>query len=305
MSRYILRRILHAIVVLLVITLLTFLLLHMGGDPASLMASEYFSDADVAELRGKLGLDQPLYVQYVKFLFALVRGDVGTSFMQHRPAMEIVLEKLPATLELAGTAFVATLGIAIPLGVLAAVKRGSLWDRAGLSFALSGQALPSFWFGIMLIILFSLFLGWLPSFGGGTWQQLVMPAATLAIGYTGILTRVVRSAMLDVLGQDYMVTAHAKGLAPLMVLFRHALRNAALPSVTVIGLELGGLLSGSIVVETVFAYPGMGWLAIQAINAKDFPVVLCFVVLLAVVTLAITLSVDICYAVLDPRIAYS
>jgi peptide/nickel transport system permease protein len=304
MSRYILRRALHAVVVLLVITLLTFILLHVGGDPASLLASEYFSEADVADLRARLGLDEPLYVQYVKFLFSLMRGDFGTSFMQHRPAMDIVIEKLPATLALAGTAFAGTLAIAIPLGVLAAVKRGSLWDRGGLSFALSGQALPSFWFGIMLIIIFSLYLGWLPSFGGGTWQQLVMPAIALAISYAGILTRVIRSAMLDVLGQEYIITARAKGLAPVMILVRHAVRNAALPSVTVIGLELGSLLSGSIIVETVFAYPGMGWLAIQAINAKDFPVVLSFVMLIGIVTLLITLCVDVLYAVLDPRIAY-
>jgi peptide/nickel transport system permease protein len=290
---------------LLVITLLTFLLLHLGGDPASLMASEYFNEADVAELRAKLGLDQPLYIQYVKFLVALLHGDLGTSFMQHRSALDIVLEKMPATLILASTAFILTLVVAVPLGVLAAVRRGTLWDRGGLAFALSGQALPGFWFGIMLILLLSLYLGWLPSFGSGTWQQLVMPSITLAIGYMGILTRVVRSAMLEVLGQDYIVTAHAKGLSGVVVLLRHALRNAALPSVTVIGLEIGSLLSGSIIVETVFAYPGMGWLAIQAINAKDFPVVLAFVLVIATLTILVTLAVDIGYAFLDPRIAYS
>ncbi len=193
--------------------------------------------------------------------------------------------------------------MAFPLGILGAVKRGSLWDRFALVFAMSGKAIPSFWFGVMLILIFSLRLGWLPAFGGGSWRHVIMPALTLALANVAIVTRIVRSTMIDALGQDYVRTARAKGLGELVVL-GHALRNASLPTVTVIGLELGGLLGGSVITETVFAYPGMGYLAIQAIRAKDFPVVLCVVFVIAIFTLAITLLVDLIYAVLDPRLTY-
>ncbi|MDF3041089.1 MAG: ABC-type dipeptide/oligopeptide/nickel transport system, permease component [Thermomicrobiales bacterium] len=194
--------------------------------------------------------------------------------------------------------------VAIPLGILGAVKRGSLWDRLSLVFAMSGKALPSFWFGVMMILIFSLWLGWLPAFGGGSWQHVIMPALTLALANMAIITRIVRSAMIDVLGQDYVMTARAKGLSERVVIAGHAFRNASLPTVTVIGLEFGGLLGGSVITETVFAYPGIGYLAIQAIRAKDFPVVLCVVFIIAIFTLVITLLVDILYAVLDPRLTY-
>ena len=223
--------------------------------------------------------------------------------MQHRPALPIVLERVPATILLAAIALLLTVVVAFPLGILGAVKRGSLWDRFALVFAMSGKAIPSFWFGVMLILIFSLRLGWLPAFGGGSWRHVIMPALTLALANVAIVTRIVRSTMIDALGQDYVRTARAKGLGELVVL-GHALRNASLPTVTVIGLELGGLLGGSVITETVFAYPGMGYLAIQAIRAKDFPVVLCVVFVIAIFTLAITLLVDLIYAVLDPRLTY-
>lgn len=293
---------LYGIVVLFVISLLTFGLLHLGGDPVQLMAPDYFTDEDVERLRAKMGLDQPFYIQYVKFVGNALQGDLGESYLQRQPALPIVLDRLPATLRLSAVAFIITIVISVPLGVIAAVNRGSFWDRGGLIFALVGQAIPNFWFGILLILLFSLFLNWLPSFGGEGWKTLIMPSVTLALSYTAILARVVRSAMLDVLDQDYIRTARAKGLAQRVVLFRHALKNAALPTVTVLGLELTGLLSGSIIVETVFAYPGVGWLAIQSIQSQDFPVVLSFVLVMAVITLIITLIVDILYAVLDPRV---
>jgi ABC-type dipeptide/oligopeptide/nickel transport system permease component len=304
MSRYIARRMIHAAIVLLVLSFLTFGLLHLGGDPVSLMAPDYFSEEDISELQRKMGLDQPFHVQYLNYMRNLAQGDLGMSFMQHRPALPIVLERLPATMLLATGALLLTVIIAIPLGVLGAVKRGSLWDRGSLVFAMSGKAIPSFWFGVMLILIFSLWLGWLPAFGGGSWQHVIMPAITLALANVAIITRIVRSTMIDVLGQEYVKTARAKGLPERVVISSHAFRNASLPAVTVIGLEFGGLLGGSVITETVFAYPGIGYLAIQAIRAKDFPVVLCVVFVIAIFTLAITLLVDLLYAVLDPRLTY-
>jgi ABC-type dipeptide/oligopeptide/nickel transport system permease component len=304
MSRYIIRRLIHSVIVLLVVSFLTFGLLHLGGDPVSLMAPDYFSEQDILDLQRKMGLDQPFHVQYLRYMQQLAQGDLGMSFMQHRPALPIVLERVPATLLLATIALLLTVVIAIPLGVLGAVKRGSLWDRFALVFAMSGKAVPSFWFGVMLILIFSLWLGWLPAFGGGSWQHVIMPAITLALANVAIITRIVRSTMIDALDQDYVRTARSKGLAERIVILGHAFRNASLPAITVIGLEFGGLLGGSVVTETVFAYPGIGYLAIQAIRAKDFPVVLCVVFLIAIFTLAITLLVDILYAVLDPRLTY-
>ncbi|MBA3414967.1 MAG: ABC transporter permease, partial [Chloroflexia bacterium] len=240
MSRFIFRRLLHAVVVLLVLSFLTFGLLHLGGDPVSLMAPDYFSEQDIADLQAKMGLDRPFHVQYLSYMQSLARGDLGMSFMQHRPALPIVLERLPATLLLAAISLLLTVAIAIPLGVLGAVKRGSLWDRFSLVFAMSGKAIPNFWFGVMLILVLSIWLGWLPAFGGGSWRHVIMPAVTLALANIAIITRIVRSAMIDVLVQDYVTIARAKGLAERAVIVGHGFRNAALPTVTVIGLEFGG-----------------------------------------------------------------
>lgn len=305
MSRYIVRRLTHGAIVLLVITVLTFGLLHLGGDPVSLMAPDYFSEQDVVDLQQKMGLDQPFHIQYLKYMQNLMQGDLGTSFMQRRPALPIVLDRLPATMLLATTSLLLTVVIAIPLGILGAIKRGSVWDRLSLVLAMSGKAIPNFWFGVMLILLFSIWLGWLPSFGAGSWKHIIMPTITLALGNVAIITRIVRSSMIDALGQDYVRTARAKGLAENSVIMVHAFRNTSLPTVTVIGLEFGALLSGSVITETVFAYPGIGYLAIQAIRAKDFPIVLSVVLIIAILTLLITLLVDILYAALDPRVGYS
>ncbi len=304
MSRYIFRRLIHGAIVLLVISFLTFGLLHLSGDPVSLMAPDYFSEQDIAELQRKMGLDQPFHVQYLKYMEAMAQGDLGTSFMQRRPALPIVLERLPATILLAGTSLLLTVVVAIPLGVLGAIKRGSAWDRLSLILAMGGKAIPNFWFGVMLILLFSIWLGWLPSFGSGSWRHLIMPTITLALGNVAVITRIVRSSMIDAMGEDYVRTARSKGLTERVVIMGHAFRNTSLPTVTVIGLEFGGLLSGSVITETVFAYPGIGYLAVQAIRAKDFPIVLSVVLLIAVLTLLVTLVVDVLYAALDPRVAY-
>lgn len=304
MSRYVVRRFVHGVVVLVVVSFLTFGLLHLGGDPVSLMAPDYFSEQDIVDLQQKMGLDEPFLMQYLTYVKNLARGDLGTSFMQRRPALEIVLERLPATILLAVISLVITIVVAIPLGIVGAVRRGSIWDRLSLVFAMSGKAIPNFWFGVMLILLFSIWLGWLPSFGYGGWQHLIMPSVTLALANVAIITRIVRSAMIEALDQDYVKTARAKGLAERVVIFGHAFRNSSLPTVTVIGLEFGGLLGGSVITETVFAYPGIGYLAIQAIRAKDFPIVLAVVMVIAIITLVTTLLVDILYAVLDPRLTY-
>lgn len=304
MSRYIVRRLFHGVLVLFVVSFLSFGLLHLGGDPVSLMAPDYFSETDIVELRQKMGLDQPFLAQYGTFVMNLAQGDLGTSFMQRRPALPIVLERLPATILLAVISLALTVVLAIPLGIVGAVRRGSVWDRLSLVFAMSGKAIPNFWFGVLLILIFSIWLGWLPSFGFGGWQHIIMPSVTLALANIAIITRIVRSSMIEALDQDYVKTARAKGLAERKVIFGHAFRNSSLPTVTVIGLEFGGLLGGSVITETVFAYPGIGYLAIQAIRAKDFPIVLAVVMVIAIMTLAITLLVDILYAVLDPRVAY-
>jgi peptide/nickel transport system permease protein len=304
MFRYIVRRFYHSMVVLLVLSFLTFGLLQLGGDPASLMSPDHFTEEDVQRLRESLGLDRPFHVQYLSYMRNVLQGDFGTSFVQQRPALPVVINRLPQTLLLASLALIITAVVAIPLGVLGAVRRGSIWDRLSLMFALGGQAIPNFWFGIMLILLFSIALGWLPSFGSGSWRHVIMPAVTLALGNTAIVTRIVRSTMVEVLDQDYVRTARAKGLGEPTVLYGHALRNTALPTVTVIGLEFGALLSGAIITETVFAYPGIGFLAIQSIRAGDFPVVLAVVMVIAILTLLVNLVVDILYAFLDPRIVY-
>lgn len=270
-----------------------------------MMVSDFASEAEVEELRAKMGFDKPLHVQYGRFLSGALRGDLGDSIMQRRPAMPLVLSRVPATAKLTAFAFFFTLLVSIPLGVFAASRRGTLIDRGGLVFALTGQSIPNFWFGILLIILFSVHLKWLPSFGGGTWQHLVMPGITLGFGYAGVVTRVVRSTMVNILGEDYIRTARSKGVSERNVIYRHAFRNASLPIVTVLGLELGSLLSGSVITESVFAYPGVGFLVVQAIRAKDFPIVLSFVLLMGTIVLSLNLLVDILYGRLDPRIVYS
>lgn len=304
MLRYIVRRLYHGILVLLVLSVLTFGLLQLGGDPASLMAPDYFSEQDVRDLRERMGLDDPIYVQYFRFMENALQGDFGMSFVQRRPALPAVLDRLPATMLLATIALIMTVVVAVPLGVLGALRRGTFWDRASLVLALGGRAIPNFWFGIMLILLFAVILGWLPSFGTGSWQHVIMPSITLALGNTAIVTRIVRSTMVEVLDQDFVRTARSKGLAERTVIYGHAFRNTALPTVTVIGLEFGAMLSGSIITETVFAYPGIGYLAITSIRASDFPMVLSVVAVMAVITLLANLAVDLLYAFLDPRIVY-
>jgi peptide/nickel transport system permease protein len=304
MLRYILRRAIHAFFVVLGVSLLVFVLMRLTGDPVLLLLP---SDADreqVESLRRELGLDQPIWIQYLHFLRNAARGDFGTSFRTNQPAMRLVLERLPATLKLGGAALLITIVISLPLGVISATRRDSYADAAGRGVALLGQAVPSFWLGIMLILLFSVKLGWLPAFGAGGAQHLILPAITLGAYSTAITTRLLRSSMLEVLSADYIQTARAKGLSERRVIYLHALRNASLPAVTMLGLQVGVLMGQAVVTEYVFSYPGMGRLVLQAIGNRDFAVVQAFVIFATLTIVAVNLLVDLLYGVLDPRVKY-
>ncbi|HEV8617279.1 MAG TPA: ABC transporter permease [Methylomirabilota bacterium] len=302
MLGYLVRKILHTAFVAFGVATLVFAALRLSGDPASTMLPGDSSVEELVALRRTLGLDQPVWVQYGQFLGGALTGDFGTSFRHQQPALPLVLERLPATLELAGAALLLALAVALPLGVLAAVHRGRVVDVLAMAFAVVGQATPYFWMGIMLILIVSVELGWLPTSGRGGWQRLVLPAITLGTHFAASLARLTRTSMLEVLGQPFVVTARAKGLSEWTVILAHALRNAAVPVVTLIGLQFGTLLGGAVVTETIFAWPGVGRLAVQSIFVRDYPVVQAGVFVLALTFVAINLLVDLLYGVLDPRI---
>lgn len=284
------------------VSIIAFALTHLSGDPAALLLPPSATLDDIAVFRHAQGLDRPLPIQYLDFLGHAVRGDFGMSIRQGEPALGLVLDRLPATLELSGAALALALVVAIPLGIAAAVRRGSAVDQVGLLLSLLGQAFPVFWLGIILIIVFAEDLRWLPASGRGDLKHLVLPTVTLALYTIAIVTRLLRSSLIDVLSADFIRTARGKGLAERAVLVGHALKNAALPVVTVVGLQAGTLLGGAVITEEVFAYPGMGRLALQAIGNRDFAVVQAFVVVMAVLITAINLGVDLLYARLDPRV---
>jgi ABC-type dipeptide/oligopeptide/nickel transport system permease component len=299
---YVARKVFHTLFVALGVITLVFVALRMSGDPAAAMLP---GDASVEEgiaLRRTLGLDRPLYAQYASFLGSAVTGDFGTSFRHQQPAFELVLERLPATLELAFAALVLALVVALPLGILAAVYRGGPVDVAAMVFAVIGQATPYFWMGIMLILIVAVQLDWLPTSGRGGVERLILPAITLGTHFAASLARLTRTSMLEVLGQNFVTTARAKGLSERSVILGHALKNAAVPVVTLIGLQFGTLLGGAVVTETIFAWPGVGRLAVQSIFVRDYPVVQAGVLVLALTFVALNLLVDLLYGWLDPRI---
>lgn len=311
MTRYIIRRLLQSILVVVGVTLLVFVILYQTGDPIALMASPDATKEQVDALRHTMGFDRPWYVQYLDFAQEAVKGDFGTSLRQQQPVFDLIMERLPATLSLALTAFVLSVVISIPVGIVSATKRNSIWDNATMGFALLGQSLPIFFLGVMLIWIFAGLLGWLPSFGRGdgtlvsTVKHLVLPSITLATFSLARNARLVRSSLLEVLGLDYIKTARSKGLSERMVVYRHALKNALIPVVTILGLEFGTLLGGAIITETVFAWPGVGRLIILAISQRDFPLVVGAVTIIATLFVFLNLAVDLLYGVLDPRIRYS
>ena len=325
MGRYIGYRLLLLVPVLLGSAIVVFFLIRlMPGDPAAVMLGQDASPQAVAELRHALRLDQPWPVQLGRYLIDLVRGDLGDSIFQHAPAAQLVTSHLPATIELAVAALLIGVVVGLPLGIAAAVRHGTLVDAAVMAIAQLGISLPVFWLAILLILAFAVNLQWLPAVGWGTallpalgsaahgdlqplWdnvRHLLLPAATLGVGTIALISRMVRSSMLEVLQQDYVRTARSKGLPPRRVVLRHALRNALLPVVTVVGLQFGSLLGGAVVTESIFGWPGIGQLAVQSIGQRDYPLVQATVLITAVLFALVNLVVDLTYALVDPRIRY-
>ncbi len=314
MVNYIIRRLLLLIPLLLAISLITFLLMHFApGDP---IANRFGLDPRgmdtemMDRLRDELGLNDPLHIQYFNYLTNLLRGDMGRSISTRTPVADEIISRIPATLELAVASMLIVLIVALPLGIISALNRGSIIDNLSMGGALLGVSMPSFWFGIMLMLLFSLKLGWLPSTGRGDGtfiseiKSLILPATTLAAGMMGLVTRIMRSSMLEVFNQDYVWTARSKGLMPRIVLLWHALRNALIPVLTILGLQFAGLLGGTVIVETIFAWPGIGRLAVNAIWRRDYPVVMGTVLVFSTIFVLVNLLVDLIYTYIDPRIRY-
>lgn len=302
MRRYLVRQLLQLVVVIVGISLLAFAILHVLGDPVLLLLPQNAGKEEFERYRHLLGLDRPIWVQYVKFATKAVQGDFGKSWYADTPAFRLVLERMPPTLYLTFSGLLVALLIALPLGILAALKRHSLVDNLCTALAVGGQAMPLFWLGIMLIIVFAVRLRVLPASGYGTWQHFVMPSFTLGAFLAPITMRLVRSGVVEVMNMDYIKTARAKGVAERMVVVKHAFRNACIPVITVLGLQFGQLLGGAIVTETVFAWPGVATLVVESIRNQDFPVVQCAVVLLATIIVLVNLVVDVVVGLIDPRI---
>jgi ABC-type dipeptide/oligopeptide/nickel transport system permease component len=299
---YILKRLLHSVFVLVGISLVVFIILHLTGDPAALLMPMDATPEQVAQFRKEMGFTDPLVLQYWRFFQGTLHGDFGISFRHSQPALGLVLERMPATIQLTAAAMIIALVIAIPVGILSAIRRNSILDHVGMTGALLGQSTPVFWLGVMLILIFSVTLRWFPSSGRGTVEHLILPAVTLGMFTMARTARMMRSSMLEVLGQEYMKTAKAKGLSPSIVILKHAMKNALIPVVTIIGMELGTLLGGAVITETIFAWPGVGRLAVQAIYNRDYPVVQAAVFILATIFVLVNLAVDILYTYLDPRV---
>jgi peptide/nickel transport system permease protein len=317
MRRFLLRRLARAILALWGIVTIVFVTMRLSGDPVPLMLPPDAPRAEMERVRADLGLDQPIALQYAAFVGNALRGDLGRSIHMRQPAIEIAAERLPATIELALTAFVLALVVAIPAGLVSAARRNSLWDNLAMSLALIGQSAPTFYIGIMLILVLGLRLGWFPISGRGQGSWLVpadwgdmlahvtLPAVTLGAFAMASIARLTRSAVLEIMHADYIRTARAKGLNEITVLVRHNLKNAAIPVITIVGLQFGTLLGGAVVTETVFSWPGIGRLAIQSISNRDYPVVQSAVLLVALSFVVVNFLIDLAYGWLDPRIRYS
>jgi peptide/nickel transport system permease protein len=303
MIDFFISRLLSALVVIVGVACLVFLLIHLApGDPVDVMLGESARPADRQALRTALGLDQSLPKQMLDYFSALSRLDLGESLHAKTPVSQLLAERMPATLQLAVAALFCALVIALPLGVLAALKRGRSWDWAAMGFSLLGVSIPNFWLGPVLILIFSLWLGWTPVSGRESWTSLILPAITLGTAFAAVLARMIRSSLLEVLGEDFIRTARAKGAGGLGLLWRHALRNAWLPVVTLIGLQLGALLGGAVVTEIVFDWPGIGSLMIESIQKRDYPVVQGCVLIVSLSYVLVNALTDLVYGLLDPRI---
>jgi peptide/nickel transport system permease protein len=302
MRRYIARQLAQLVVVIFGISILAFAILHVIGDPVVLLLPQNAGPQEYERYRKLLGLDQPLHVQYAKFASRAVQGDFGKSWYADTPAFRLVVERMPPTIYLTFAGLLVALLIAVPLGILAALKRHSVIDNLCTMLAVAGQAMPIFWLGIMLIIVFAVRLRLLPASGYGTWQHFLMPAFTLGAFLAPITMRLVRAGVIEVMNMEFIKTARAKGLGEPRVVTKHAFRNACIPVVTVLGLQFGQLLGGAIVTETVFAWPGVATLTVESIRNQDFPVVQCAVVLLALIIVIVNLAVDLVVGLIDPRI---
>jgi peptide/nickel transport system permease protein len=303
--RFLVRRILLTIPVVLGVATLVFSLIHLvPGDPVQAMLGESASPADITELRGRLGLDRPLVVQYGRFLAGLAKGDLGTSLRTNQPVAAAIGERLPATFELAVAAMTLAILFAVPLGIIAAVRAGTHVDHAATTLALIGISMPNFWLGPILAIVFSVMLGWLPVSGRGTLAHLVLPAITLAAPLSAVLARMTRASVIEELRELYVLAARARGVSHVQAVLRHAFRNSLIPIVTVLGLQFGAVLTGAVITETIFAWPGVGRLLIQSIGFRDYPLVQGCILLIAVTYVSMNLLTDLVYGFLDPRIRY-
>ncbi|UEM02481.1 glutathione ABC transporter permease GsiC [Skermanella rosea] len=305
MSSYLIRRLIGTVPVILVISLLVFAFVHLlPGDPARLVAGPDATPQDVANVRQSLGLDRPLWEQYAVFLGNAVQGDFGISLKTRRPVIEEIGERLMPTFWLTVVSMVWATVAGLLIGVLSAVRRGRWQDYTGMLVAVSGISFPSFWLGLLLIDAFSVQLGWLPTGGYGTWQHFVMPAFTLGLGVAAVMARFTRSAFADIAREDYVRTARAKGVPERFVVWKHTLRNALVPVITMVGLQFGFLLGGSIVVETVFSWPGLGRLLVDSVSYRDYPVIQAEILLFSIEFILINLAVDVLYALANPEIRY-
>jgi ABC-type dipeptide/oligopeptide/nickel transport system permease component len=303
--RFLIRRLLLTIPVLLGVATLVFSLVHLvPGDPVQAMLGESASQQDVAELRGRLGLDRPLYEQYAGFLKGLATGSLGRSLRTNQPVVAAIAERVPATLELAFAAMLVATVVAIPLGILAAARAGTRVDHAATTLALVGISVPNFWLGPLLAIVFSVTLGWLPVSGSGTLAHLVLPAVTLGAPLAAVLARMTRASVIEELRELYVLAARARGVSRAAAVLRHAFRNSLIPIVTVLGLQFGAVLTGAVITETIFAWPGVGRLLIQSISFRDYPLVQGCILLIAVTYVTMNLLTDLAYGLLDPRIRY-
>lgn len=305
MSRYILSRFGYGLIAILGVVLVVFVVVRLLGDPAALMLSEDAPPQAIEAFRREHGFDKPIQVQLVKYLGEVLRGDLGNSLRHNEPAAKLISGRIPATLQLTLTALLVSLVISIPLGTIAALNKGTARDRVTMVIAIAGQSLPDFWLGLMLMLVFGVWLKWVPVSGTGSWKHLVLPVITLALFPLARATRLVRSSLLDALNQDYIKTARSKGLSGLTTVYKHALRNALIPVVTIVGLEIGSLLGGAIIIETIFAWPGMGRLLVQALNNRDFPLIQAGVLMIAIIKVTVTVMVDVSYSLIDPRIRYA
>ncbi|MGH7044632.1 MAG: ABC transporter permease [Acetobacteraceae bacterium] len=305
MAWFVLRRVLQAIFAVWVVVTLVFVLIHASGDPMAVLAPDTMSAHDVAILRASLGLDQPVPVQYVRYLAGVLHGNLGVSYYSGQPAMRLILERVPVTLELVAIAIGIATAFGLPFGVLSALWPDSMTDRTLRGVSVLGSSVPTFFLGILLIFAFSVEMNLMPASGGGSIAHYIMPACTLAFFRIALFTRLVRTSLLETLSQNYVRTARAKGLSEPVVVLKHALRTAMLPLVTVFGLQFGQLFAGAVITETIFAMPGMNRLALESLYRLDYPVVLSYVIVVAVMFAAINLIVDLVYGVIDPRVAHA